>query len=143
MRLPGAKESELANHTGSSGGTALDTKPPWCSCSALLGGNLIEARNHPFDPSCCLTFSAYLRFCVRTSHSLCLRCEKIPCLARSRAAAKTFSAEPCGPGNTHDTVLHAHQAVVSTPNERAYARETHSVISNVRKIDLKDMPQPI
>ena len=43
---------------------------------------------------------------------------KLPCVARSRAAAKASPAEPCGLESTRDTVLHAHQAVVSTPTER-------------------------
>ena len=54
-----------------------------------------------------------------------------PCLAHSRAAAKSFFAKPHGLENTHDAVMHVHKFVVSTPNKRAQTRET---ISEVRKI---------
>ena len=42
-----------------------------------------------------------------------------------------FLAEPCGLKDTHDTVLHARQAVISTPNERVKTRERHFACSKI------------
>ena len=59
------------------------------------------------------------------------RCEQFPMLGALEGAAAKEIAKPCGLENTHDTVMHVHKLVVSTPSKRAHTRAT---ILEVRKI---------
>ena len=71
----------------------------------------------------------------KTAHSVFALRKNYQAWRARGSQQKHVCAEPCGLEDTHDTALHVHRAVVSTPNERAKTRETQSNLLMIRLSD--------